>query len=313
MQATYKDLGADTVINQPFRSRYLLKTLQSLLIENPTKKTTSTEKAVEAISKALEPQKADLSNTTLLVADDNEINRILLKTQLAKTGAVIMEAKDGKEALEKVRSVAFDLIFLDLQMPVMNGIDIVKNLKNSANANRKTPIIAITAHALPEQKATVMNAGFVDCLIKPVFQDQLLSIIERWLPNLRLPENSYSTEASPANQYLDHMLEQTNGNKELTQSILNKLFSELPQQLQQIRLALAHSDLKSAENVTHQLHGSTSFCRIKNIKQAAQALEEMLKSPEPKHLSRLFEQLEEESDKFMQMKNEIMDSLSIIT
>lgn len=309
----YQELGAHTIINQPFRSRYLLKTLQSLLVSaQPVKDLVPVQPSTQP-SASGDSLEADLSNTTLLVADDNEINRILLKSQLSKTGAIIMEAKDGKEALEKVRSVAFDLVFLDLQMPVMNGIDIVRNLKTSANANRKTPIIAITAHALPEQKAAVLEAGFTDCLIKPIFQDQLLTIIERWLPHLKLPENAYIAEINPANQYLDLMLEQTNGNKELTHSILSKLFAELPQQLQQIRLALAHSNLKAAQNITHQLHGSVSFCQISTVKKPAQALETMLKSTKPDDLNRLFEELEEEGNKFLQMKEEILESLSMIT
>ncbi|MEN8261078.1 MAG: response regulator, partial [Pseudomonadota bacterium] len=131
-----------------------------------------------------ETQQVSLDGVSLLIADDNKINRILLRTQLAKTGVRVTEATEGNDALALMELQPFDLILLDIQMPNKNGIEIIESIKARQTPNSQTPVIAITAYA--EKTESLFAAGFCDILIKPVFQEQLIGVVKRWLLRRRL-------------------------------------------------------------------------------------------------------------------------------
>lgn len=251
-------------------------------------------------------------NTTyrFLIADDNEINRLLLKTQLSKREAGIQEARDGREALDMIQEFRFDMIFLDLQMPHTNGMEVARKLKNSKNPNRDTPVVAITAHAQREQRQTILAAGFDECLIKPILSDQLDDMIGRHLvkrgtlrPNRRARPQ---TQASP---YLAMMLLRTEGNRDLARTLFYTLFTELPEQIQEIEQALMRSDFNTARSLAHQLHGSASFCGFMEIKQIAHDFESALLMKQHQLLPSLFQSLKREANSFLDNKEKILDAL----
>lgn len=109
---------------------------------------------------------AQWRNLHVLVVDDNEINRMVLTTFLGKTGIPFLEAANGGEALKHIRSNRFDVVLLDIQMPDISGIDVAKKVQEEL----VTPpaLIAVTAHAFPEQRQAILNAGFSDFLVKPI-------------------------------------------------------------------------------------------------------------------------------------------------
>lgn len=108
----------------------------------------------------------------VLVVDDNEINRMVLGAFLTKAGIPFSETNNGHDALELIRCGDFNVVLLDIQMPDISGIEVAKRL----HAELATPpvLIAVTAHAFPEQRQTILDAGFSDFLIKPILMDDLL-------------------------------------------------------------------------------------------------------------------------------------------
>ncbi len=116
-----------------------------------------------------------------LVADDNEINRLLLRVQLENFRAEIIDACDGNEALEKIRQEPFDIIFLDLQMPYLDGHEVLKKCRECLGPNQHIPVIAITAFCDQEQREAIIRNGFTDCLIKPVAQEQMINRVREAL------------------------------------------------------------------------------------------------------------------------------------
>jgi signal transduction histidine kinase/CheY-like chemotaxis protein len=110
--------------------------------------------------------------SNVLVVDDNEINRMVLTALLAKIGIPFSEAKNGREALECIRSGAFDLVLLDIQMPDISGIDVAARLREEQD--QIPALIAVTAHAFPEHRQAILDAGFSDLLIKPIMMDDLM-------------------------------------------------------------------------------------------------------------------------------------------
>jgi CheY-like chemotaxis protein len=120
----------------------------------------------------------------ILVADDNAINRKLITTLLGQRGITITEANDGKCALDLALNNDFDLIFMDIRMPELNGIEVTEVLR-SRRGVKHTPIIALTAHALPHEHKTFIDAGMDTCITKPVLDHQLFELIDQWALNIQ--------------------------------------------------------------------------------------------------------------------------------
>lgn len=116
----------------------------------------------------------------VLVADDNAINRKLIATLLGQRGVQITEADNGNEALEHAIRCEFDLILMDIRMPGMNGVDVTEKLRASEQGKRHTPVIALTAHALPHEQEAFMEAGMDACITKPILDHQLFALIDEW-------------------------------------------------------------------------------------------------------------------------------------
>ena len=116
--------------------------------------------------------------TKVLLAEDNDMNRDMLRRRLARRGFDVVEAVDGKEAVETARKVMPDVILMDLSMPVMDGWEASAILKSDAST-RSIPILALTAHAIPEKLEHALEQGCDDVLTKPFEFDELLGKIER--------------------------------------------------------------------------------------------------------------------------------------
>jgi PAS domain S-box-containing protein len=118
---------------------------------------------------------------SVLVVDDNEINRRLMRVLLGRRGVSVSEAKDGVEAVEAVERHRFDLILMDVRMPGMSGIEATMRIRNMEHGRYRIPVIALTAHAMPEERAAFIRAGMDDCLTKPVMEEQLDDLLGEWI------------------------------------------------------------------------------------------------------------------------------------
>ncbi|GAB7080156.1 CheR family methyltransferase [Megalodesulfovibrio paquesii] len=129
---------------------------------------------------------APLGDTPLhvLVVEDNSVSRLFMTTMLKKSGCTVDEAMDGVEAVEKVRSAAYDVVFMDIQMPRMNGLDATRALRADADSRvRNCRVIALTAYAMPEDKQQFLDVGMDGFLAKPVTFDELHAILQATQPS----------------------------------------------------------------------------------------------------------------------------------
>ena len=140
---------------------------------NAARDNTGTNKAMQ---QSIEPVTGLSGN--ILLAEDNELNQLLIKRLLEKTGANITVAENGQVAVELAQKQPFDLVYMDMQMPVMSGIDAVRMLR--AN-NYSKPIVMLTANVTLEDKIQCNEAGCNDYLTKPVNRKQLYEITEKYL------------------------------------------------------------------------------------------------------------------------------------
>ena len=124
---------------------------------------------------------ASLGKTILLV-EDNEDNRIIYSTVLRHVGYDVIEAEDGVQAVALAKSAKPDLILMDISIPHMDGWEATKILRQDP-ATSATPIIALTAHALPDDRERAAQVGFTAYLAKPVEPRAVVQEVKRWLGN----------------------------------------------------------------------------------------------------------------------------------
>jgi CheY-like chemotaxis protein len=114
--------------------------------------------------------------------EDMKINQMLIAKILEKHGCVVVCAGDGREALQTTRRERFDIIFMDCQMPVMDGFESTEAIRNDESAfGYHTPIIALTADAMIGDREKCLQAGMDDYLNKPLRQDQITQVLMKWL------------------------------------------------------------------------------------------------------------------------------------
>ncbi|MEE9395698.1 MAG: ATP-binding protein [Methylococcales bacterium] len=325
LEGVLQMLGIPSLVT-PCRSEYLLQTLKSLdlkkdslpnnrLIQKPNIETLKPVQPIASISNG---------NTALkfLVADDNEINRLLIINQLESTGAIIIEAENGEKALSIAQSTSFDMIFLDLQMPLLDGVEVLKRIRNDVGLNAQTPAIAITAHAMEDERKSLIAEGFEECLIKPIFQKQVNTLINRFLNKdigepSQQEESSQQKEPSPekeppivVQEYVTKLLRHTNENRTLAETIIKKLIDELPHQISVIENALDHHKLETATSITHKLHGSFSFCGFTDLKQSAETVESHLIRGHEQKAKDAFSHLKEQIEELIEMESRFLGLLA---
>jgi CheY-like chemotaxis protein len=115
----------------------------------------------------------------ILVAEDDDMVRELLKTMLARQGWQVATAVSGREALSAWRKEEYDLILMDVQMPEIDGLTATRAIRQQEPAGRRIPIIALTAHARKEDQEECLAAGMDDFISKPIRMDDFLQRIER--------------------------------------------------------------------------------------------------------------------------------------
>ncbi len=129
------------------------------------------------------PDSGQLRDARILLTDDNAINRRVIKLLLAPLGFRITEAENGREALEKLAAERFDLVLLDVHMPVMDGRQTIEAIRHSAEAWRTVPVIALTADAMSGDREKYLALGMDDYLSKPVdrreLHAKLIAMLER--------------------------------------------------------------------------------------------------------------------------------------
>ncbi|HHH47190.1 MAG TPA: response regulator [Thiotrichales bacterium] len=119
---------------------------------------------------------------TLLLVEDNDLNRDMLSRRLSREGFVMFQAKDGEEALLIARTSRPDLIIMDLGLPLLDGWEVIRRLRQDSST-RHMPVIALTAHATQEARDRAFEAGCDDYDVKPVDFPRLIEKINRLLPD----------------------------------------------------------------------------------------------------------------------------------
>ena len=167
--------GVDAFITKPlFRSR-LAATFSRIVSDKPEK---------SARSYLNNMRQVDYSGKRILLVEDNDLNREIASEIIGMTKVQVDTASNGKEAVEKIADAPedwYDLIFMDIQMPIMNGYEATAVVRTMPGRRREVPIIAVTANAFAEDVQLAKNTGMNGHIAKPLEMDKLYDVMKKWL------------------------------------------------------------------------------------------------------------------------------------
>ncbi|WGW03527.1 hybrid sensor histidine kinase/response regulator [Tropicibacter oceani] len=129
--------------------------------------------------------RTDIPALDLLIIEDNAVNRLILRRMLEGDGHHVTEAFDGTQGVNAARETKFDAILMDISMPGVDGLEATRNIRAGDGPNARTPIIATTAHALPEELQAFCDAGMCDALVKPITRPALRKVLQDALTGKR--------------------------------------------------------------------------------------------------------------------------------
>ncbi|WP_334119569.1 PAS domain S-box protein [Limnobacter sp.] len=198
-----------------------------------------------------------VKNANILIADDNEINRALLKNQLGLMGCNVDVAGDGLEALSKWIEKDYDLFICDCQMPKMSGFDVAQHIREITALRpdrRVQALIGYTADALSETRERCLAAGMDDVLVKPVRMETLKSVLIEWLEPGRKKLPVVTTMTSPIDW--DALDEITGNDRDFAKDLLLAFIADKGKQLEKLDNMIRNSDMQGVIRVTHKIKGT---------------------------------------------------------
>jgi CheY-like chemotaxis protein len=157
-----------------------------------------TAASTEVADAADPPPTTVLNGSRILLVDDNAVNRQVVKLFLRLLDVKVTEAANGKEALEALAKAEFDIVLLDVHMPVMDGTETIKAIRGSHESWSGIPTIALTADAMSSDRERYLAMGMTDYLAKPVDQRELLSKMARVLAPRLVSMSAPSEDVAPA-------------------------------------------------------------------------------------------------------------------
>lgn len=213
-----------------------------------------------------------LLNKRVLVAEDNAINQMVVKHTISKLGAAADMASNGLEAIEKCKIVNYDLVLMDIQMPLMDGYEATRYIRNEMNSS--VPIIAMTAFALLGEDEKCLKCGMNSYVSKPFTIDNLGSVIQKVLsvpteiisdPYI-LVDNNVSIDLS--------MLYDVSGGDETYVGVMIQTFLEnMPETIQKLKRFLMEENWPDLYQAAHYAKSTLSIIKINEMFDAVLAIE----------------------------------------
>ena len=226
---------------------------------------------------AVEPDKGRPSARVLL-AEDNPVNQRLMSLKLEEYGLEVDVACDGEQAVEMFRSGAYDLVLMDVSMPGVDGLEATRRIHALADRGRRTPVVALTAHALRADRQKIFEAGMVDYIPKPVDFGRLYRLLRRYLP---LAEGREESDAQPLELSTGAIAAALKITQAQAASLIGRFLASAADQVQELRRALEARDRESAFRTAHRLRGTAGNLRLNAVAAAARRTESALRSHSP--------------------------------
>lgn len=290
-------VGLDRFILKPVKHFQLFKTVAAALgIETEGLEIAEIAESTESVRGA-----------RILLVEDDDANRMVAIEILETAGAVLKVAGNGVEAIEAVEKYSFDAILMDIQMPVVNGYEAAKAIRE-IEAQRKShlddlgegpgsvPIIAMTVRTKRGEPEKCFRAGMNDYMAKPVEPEELIAMLSRWIgprsSSVPKPENDSGIAGEVAEFDIESALERLKGNKDLLWELIASFSKDYQNIGRDIRKALQKGNTRLATNLAHSLKGVAGNISARGLYAAAESFETELKNENSEKLEKLLTELE---------------------
>lgn len=247
------------------------------------------------------PALPDYGNYRVLVVEDNKVNQKVVLAMLAKFGLTPVLADNGQAALDRLTEAPFDLVLMDCQMPVLDGYEATRILRarELAEGSRRTPVVALTAHATAGEREKCLAAGMDAYLSKPVSQKELAATLARWLGDTPVPDQeafddllSERVDVGPTATRApvwdrEAVLRDLDGDEELLNELIDAFVAEVPEQLTALHDAQERSDLAALAEIAHAVKGMAGHFHAEDLRGAALKLEHIARMAKSTDYARL--------------------------
>jgi len=253
------------------------------------------------VSEDIEENITSLPKLKVLLADDNLLNQELAMTLLSEHGHSVTTVDNGALALEAVKQDTFDVVLMDVQMPVMDGVTATRAIRdpNSGALDPSIPIVALTAHALKGDKERFLEAGMNDYIAKPIkmteFYKTIAAAVEGRPTQL---ENAPTESVAPpaAEEAFDRKtaLDMLGGRKDLLTRMDEIFLRDVPSELEELSTYISNKDWENAKRLAHSIKGSSRTVGAQRAGSQAEQLEFFCKQKDEPSAEKEFESLESE-------------------
>ena len=208
----------------------------------------------------------------ILIVEDDKVNLMVLALMLKEKGHFVESATNGSEALLLHAKNQYDVIFMDIQMPIMDGIEATAKIREREGESRHTPIIALTAYALVGDREKFLSYGMDEYIPKPVKMDELFQLLEE-VVNRSIPENErnsgldHEVMISETGKVLNIKPEGSLGRDKLS------ILQEISQDIEELRLALTYKDMNVIEDIAHKIKNNCNLIEADELKTLAFKIE----------------------------------------
>ena len=255
-----------------------------------------------------------IRGASILLVEDNEFNQEVAIGLLADAGFDVDVANNGQRAVEMVKLHTYDIVLMDMHMPVMDGVNATIEIRKNAQFDQ-LPIVAMTANAMQQDKDKCAQAGMNDYLTKPIDPDELFRTLLKWIKPRHeaiatQPEKKVGGSVVADMPVIDGLdvelgLQRVSGKKSLYLGMLRKYVSNQENVVSELRSALSLSDRSAAELIVHSskaVNGNIGATRLQEI---AESLENQLRSGAP------LESIRAKIDEFAMLQSEMIAALKV--
>jgi len=277
-----RELGFAGHLSKPMRRRELLATLERVLAHQGQE---YTQRLRAIVTRDLIVEEHHRRGRTVLLVEDNPVNQRVAQLFLERAGCDVLLAGDGAEALSMLEDRRADLVLMDVQMPVMDGLEATRRIRAGG---RRLPIVGLTANAMPEQVQECRDAGMDDVIAKPLERERLEAVLEKFAPpvgtrtgrHVVRPAAPERTMAEKPEVSLARFREVTMGDAVLAKGLVETFVASVGKCVRDVEAGLASGDQELLRRSAHTIVGASANLGAARLEAVAVQMEAAAKRGE---------------------------------
>jgi CheY-like chemotaxis protein len=271
-----KELGCSGYLIKPIRQTQLKEVIESAFVGENSKH----PREIQRPSAVQIGEGYPAKPRNVLVVEDNDLNRQMVSVMLSRRGHQVTAASNGLEALDAVRKQQFDFIFMDIQMPIMDGLEACRRIRELEGTDQHTPIVAMTAHTIQGDALMCLEAGMDDYISKPIDPQLVFQVLELGT------KGSYKLAPVEANSYNEVRVEKEIPLLDIRGALprfghdlgayrdfIDEIIQSLPERLESMTADFESGRWKELSNKAHNLKGISANLGLMQLSAAAATLD----------------------------------------